>query len=221
MNDDYIQSKQKTIISNQIDRVGIDLGVKTFATCVDSKGRKIFINNQNKKIIPLINKIMYYKTRMYKCYRVNKKATKNFYRWYDKFRNLNKRLTNIQYDFLQKLTTVLCRVYKTIVLEDLYIDELKQKHKNCDDFNNLLKSMCFWKFRKLIEYKMKIYNGSLVIVDKYFPSSQICSNCGSIQKMPVKYRVYNCPKCGISIDRDVNAAMNILNEKNRIEIIVG
>jgi putative transposase len=64
---------------------------------------------------------------------------------------------------------------------------------------------------KLITYKCLMYGANLVLVDQWFPSSKTCSNCGNKKDMPLNLRTYNCPACGISIERDLNASINILN----------
>jgi putative transposase len=65
-------------------------------------------------------------------------------------------------------------------------------------------------FRAMIEYKCKLYGKQVFVVDRYYPSSQLCSDCGSIHKMDDEtYRLYECPSCGMVMDRDLNAAINI------------
>lgn len=86
-----------------------------------------------------------------------------------------------------------------------------------------ISDMGFYEFRRQLEYKCQWYGASLKVVDRFYPSSQICSNCKHQQKMPLKERVYNCaevcggklppatlrPECGLSIDRDLNASINL------------
>jgi transposase len=69
----------------------------------------------------------------------------------------------------------------------------------------------FYEFKRQLDYKCKMYGSKLVLVDQWFPSSKICSNCGNKKDMPLSVRTYDCPACGISIDRDLNASINILN----------
>ena len=64
-------------------------------------------------------------------------------------------------------------------------------------------------FRAMILYKAALYGKETVIIDRYFPSSQLCSGCGAVQKMPLSFRTYDCKCCGLVIDRDLNAAYNI------------
>ena len=67
----------------------------------------------------------------------------------------------------------------------------------------------FYEFRRQLEYKSLWYGSTVVVIDRFYPSSQLCSGCGSRQPMPLKLRQYDCSSCGISLDRDLNAAINI------------
>jgi IS605 OrfB family transposase len=69
----------------------------------------------------------------------------------------------------------------------------------------------FSEFRRQIEYKCQMYGANLVLVDRWFPSCKICANCGHKKDMPLSIRTYDCPACGVSADRDLNASLNILN----------
>ena len=69
----------------------------------------------------------------------------------------------------------------------------------------------FYEFRRQLEYKALMYGSKVEAVSQWFPSSKTCSNCGHKQDMPLSIRTYDCPNCGVSIDRDLNAAINILN----------
>ena len=81
-------------------------------------------------------------------------------------------------------------------------------------FHKLAKSIAdqgFYEFRRQLEYKCQWYGSELVVVDRFFPSSKTCSNCGHLQEMPLNLRTYECSDCGISIDRDLNASINLRN----------
>ncbi len=69
-----------------------------------------------------------------------------------------------------------------------------------------------YKFRRQLEYKSKLRNNNLIIADRWYPSSKACSNCGYINPdLKLSDRVYKCPQCGLEIDRDLNAAINLMN----------
>ncbi|WP_255502705.1 RNA-guided endonuclease TnpB family protein [Okeania sp. KiyG1] len=95
----------------------------------------------------------------------------------------------------------------TVVIEDLNVSGMLANHK-------LAKSIAdqgFYEFRRQLEYKCQWYGSELVVVDRFFPSSKTCSNCGHVQDMSLSLRTYDCPECGISIDRDLNASINLRN----------
>ena len=93
-----------------------------------------------------------------------------------------------------------------IVIEDLNITEMmKNKH-----LSDLVRKQCFYKFRKYLIYKSELNRIELVIVDRFYPSSKTCSQCGFIKKdLKLNDRIYKCPHCGAVIDRDYNASLNL------------
>lgn len=72
-------------------------------------------------------------------------------------------------------------------------------------------SLGFYEFQRQLDYKCKMYGATLVLVDQWLPSSKTCSNCGHKKDMPLRVRTFDCPACGLSLDRDLNASLNILN----------
>ena len=119
-----------------------------------------------------------------------------------------KHVANIRKDFLHKLSTNLLKEFDIICLEDLNIKGLmKNKGKSYQDVAQS-------EFVRMLEYKAKWYGKTISKVDRFYPSSQLCSECG--YKNPAlkdtNIREYNCPICGTHHDRDINAAKNILNE---------
>ncbi len=118
---------------------------------------------------------------------------------------LHRRVANIRADYLHKLTTFLAKNHSQIALEDLNVSGMLSNHK----LARAIADCGFGEFRRQLEYKCQRYGSELVIVDRYYPSSQLCSNCGHQQKMPLSERVYHCPDCGMILDRDLNAAINL------------
>jgi putative transposase len=110
-------------------------------------------------------------------------------------------------DFLHKLTTQLVRENQTIAVEDLAV-------RNMVKNRSLARSICdagWGELFRQLEYKCQWYGRELVSIDRWFPSSKRCGHCGHvIDKLPLKVREWNCPKCGTNHDRDINAANNIL-----------
>ena len=135
-------------------------------------------------------------------------------------RKLDKRLMNIRDDCHNKIITdILLQPPKTIVLEDLYVSEMasrelrkemtyieKQASKNIVEAS-------LRKFRMLLTSRIRRYNVNMVIADKYYPSTKMCNKCAYVKEMKLKDRVYKCDCCGLTIDRDLNAAINLANYK--------
>lgn len=185
--------------------VGIDLGIKEFATTSDSE----VINNPK-----FYRK---YEERLVKSQRKlskRKKGSNNRNKQRLKVNKWHKKITNCRIDFLQKLSTKFINGYDIISMEDLASSNMMKNHK-------LAKSIAdasFFEFNRQLEYKAR-WNYKLISrIDRFYPSSQLCSKCGnkSSQTKDLGVRTYKCEKCGLEIDRDYNASINILNEGLRI-----
>ncbi|MCC7219177.1 MAG: transposase [Candidatus Contendobacter sp.] len=110
-------------------------------------------------------------------------------------------------DFLHKTTTAIIKSADVIVLEDLNVKGMTRNHA----LAGAIADVGMGEFRRQIEYKAAWHGRRVVLVDRWFPSSKTCSDCGSDQPtMPLSVRVWACPDCGAVHDRDVNAAKNIL-----------
>lgn len=119
---------------------------------------------------------------------------------------LHARITNIRKDFLHKSTTQICRENQTAVIEDLNVKGMLKNR--C--LSRAISDVGFHEFRRQLTYKAKLYGINLIVADRWFPSSKMCSSCGYKKtKLLLSERVFNCEECGLVLDRDLNAALNL------------
>jgi putative transposase len=188
---------EKPLIADNRPTVGVDIGIKELA--VTSNG-KVF---SNPKAYRRLSKRLKRSQR-----RVSKrvKGSKNRIKAIKKLSKLHARISNIRQDAIHKLTNYLAKNHSIINIEDLSVKAFLKNHK----LAGAIADCGMYEFRRQLEYKTEKFSSQLVLVDRMFPSSQICSNCGKHRhKMPLKNRVYICPNCGHTEDRDLNAAKNI------------
>lgn len=180
-------------------RVGIDVGIKDFAVLSNGESYK------NPKHLRKSEK------RLAKLQRdLSRKqiGSSNRNKARIKVAKLHEKIANQRMDFLHKKSTEIIRENQAIVIEDLKVKNLMKNH-------NLAKSIAevSWsRFREMLDYKSRWYGRELIIAPPDYPSSQLCSDCGnrSSQTKDLACRVYICPECGLEIDRDYNASLNLL-----------
>lgn len=199
--------------------VGIDLGVADLAITSDGKKYKAFnpkyLDKQVKTWQSKFSKRKYKATVAMRQWNHNHKDSKMILEDYQNWQRARKtkaryqaKIANKRKDYLQKITTELVRNYDVIVIEDLKTKNLLKNHSLAKSISN----QSWREFRTLLEYKCKWYGKQLVVVSPSY-TSQICSNCGYHSgKKPLDIRKWICPKCGTHHDRDINAAVNILNK---------
>lgn len=179
--------------------VGIDLGVKTFATLSDG------IKYENPKTLRKYeDKIARYNRQLSRT----QKGSNNRKKVKEKLARLHLKVSNIRQDYLHKMSHEIVNRYSFVAIEDLNIAGMVKNH-------NLAKSIfdCSWgEFVRMLEYKCSRYGCELRKIGRFEPSSKLCSNCGyKMSEMPLNIREWTCPNCGTYHDRDINAAINILN----------
>lgn len=179
--------------------VGVDLGVKSLATL--SNGEVIEGAKPLKKLLKRLK-------RLSRNLSKKKLGSKNSEKARRKIAKLHAKIGNIRQDCLHKLTTKLAHNYDIIAIEDLNVQGMMKNRK----LSRAIADMGFFEFKRQLQYKMQNKNGQLVIVDRWFPSSKLCSHCGykmDTDKMTLDVRNWQCPNCNTQHDRDVNAAINL------------
>ena len=191
------------------DGVGIDLGIKNLAVCSDGNTYKNI--NKTQKVRKIEKKKRRLQRSISRRYEKNKKGgsyqkTSNIIKREKELLKVIKRLTNIRQNCLHQTTSeIIKRKPSFICMEDLNVSGMmKNKH-----LSKAVQQQCFYEFRKQIEYKSNWNNISVIMADRFFPSSKLCSCCGNIKKdLKLSDRIYKC-ECGNIIDRDFQASLNL------------
>ncbi len=189
--------------------IGIDLGIKDLAICSDGNTYKNI--NKTQKVKKLEKKKRRLQRSISRRYEKNKKGesyckTRNIIKREKELLKVIKRLTNIRHNYLHQTTSeIVKRKPSFICIEDLNVSGMmKNRH-----LSKSVQEQAFYEFRRQIEYKSKWSNIQLVIADRWFPSSKLCSCCGNVKKdLKLTNRIYKC-ECGNVIDRDYQASLNL------------
>ena len=177
--------------------VGIDVGLTTFATL--SSGEKIDAPKPLAKALRRLKRLSRRLSRKQKGSKNRKKAQMRLAR-------LHRRIRNIRRDFLHKFTTELAKTKSVIVVEDLNVKGMMRNHK----LARYIADASWSEMKRQLGYKTVWYGSRLVLADRWYPSSKLCSSCGhKMDKMPLHVRPWTCPKCGVIHDRDENASVNL------------
>ena len=192
------------------DGIGIDLGIKDFAVCSDGHTYKNI--NRTDKVKRLEKQKRRKQRQIARKYLMNKQGdnyveTKNIEKAELKLLKKTHKLTNTRNDYIHKVTTdIVKREPNFIVLEDLNVKGmLKNK-----PLSKSVQQQNFYKFREILTYKAERAGIKLIIADRFYPSSKLCSNCGTIKhNLKLTERTYICNECGLEIDRDLNASLNL------------
>jgi putative transposase len=181
------------------DVVGVDLGIKTLATCSDS------VIYENPKALKSNLRKLKRKSRQFSK---KQKGSKNREKARVKLAKLHYKISNIRKDTLHKITSQIINENQVIVLEDLKVSNMLKNH----NLAQAISDVGFYEFRRQIEYKAKWYGRKVVFVSTFYPSSKLCSNCGwKKEDLTLTDRVFECKVCGNKMCRDLNAAKNLEN----------
>jgi putative transposase len=186
-----------TDLDKLVPVVGVDLGVNVLATLSTGEvfeGAKSYRRYEQK-----LSRLQYL------C-RHKQRGSNNWKKAQQKIAKLHQKIANIRSYTLHLLTSYLAKNHGRIGIEDLNVSGMFANHK----LARAIADMSFFEFRRQLTYKCELYGSELVVVDRWFPSSKTCSGCGTKKEtLSLSERVFNCECCGLEIDRDLNASINL------------
>ena len=178
--------------------MGIDLGITSLITTRD--GEKVA---NPKNFQRLYKKLRYDQKSLSR----KTKGSNNYQKTRLKVARIHALIKDSRLDYNHKLTTQLIRENQTIVIEDLAVKKVVKNHK----LARAISDANWGEIVRQLQYKAGWYGRELIKIDRYFPSSKDCSNCGYVvEKLSLNMREWDCPECGSHHDRDINASINIL-----------
>ena len=200
--------ENQTTLNNNLS-IGIDLGIKDLAVC--SNGMVFKNINKSKKVRKLKKRLKRLQKQVSRKYELNKQGNKfiktnNIIKLEKRIKLLHRKLSNIRNNHIHQATNKIIKLnpYR-VVMEDLNVKGMmKNKH-----LSKAIAEQCFYEFIRQMKYKCEFNRIEFIQADRYFPSSKLCSCCGKIKHdLKLKDRVYKCD-CGLEIDRDKNASINL------------
>ena len=185
-------------------QVGIDLGVKDFVITSDGKKfeNKHFFKKDERKLKKLQRQLS-----------KKKVGSNNRNKQRIKMAKVFEHMTNKKENYIHHVVNELLSSYDTIYMEDLSVSGMLKNHH----LAKAIQEVGFYKFKEILKSKAIANDKQVVLIDKFYPSSKTCSRCGyKNQDLKLSDRHWRCPECGENHDRDLNAAINILREGQRI-----
>lgn len=210
-----VEVEENQTILNQDLSIGIDLGIKDLAT-VNVLDKPIKNINKTKKVRAIKKRLKRLQRKVSKKYEMNKDGkkfvkTNNIVKLEKQIKLLYRKLTNIRNNHLHQTTNTIVKLnpYR-VVMEDLNVSGMmKNKH-----LSEAIAEQKFYEFIRQMKYKCEFNGIEFIQADRFYPSSKTCSCCGSLKSdLKLSDRVYRCDECGLEIDRDKNASINLANYK--------
>lgn len=180
--------------------IGIDLGIKDLIICSDSK------KYQNIKPLSCLEKKLKYKQKQ-----LSKKAkgSSNRKKAKHKVAIVHEKIKNTRSDYIHKITKAIINENQVIIAEDLHVKGMMRNHKLAKSISDV----AWHEIHRQLEYKSKWNGRTYHVIDRFFPSSKMCSSCNFVNdELMLKDRTWDCPSCDTKLDRDLNASINILNQ---------
>jgi len=185
-------------------KVGIDTGIKDLAILSDGK-----VYENIKTLKSNLNKLKYEQRQLSK--KVKGSSSRNKQR--KNLAIIHEKITNVRKDYLHKVSTEIIKSHDVICVEDLAVKNIMKNHKLAQSMSDV----SLGSFYSMLEYKCEWNDKTIIKIDRFFPSSKMCSNCGWInQDLTLKDREWICTSCGEKHDRDFNASKNILKQGLKI-----
>jgi len=180
--------------------IGVDLGIKHL--CIDSNGNVI----ENPRFLQKMLKKLKYAQRQHSR---RKKGSKSREKWRKRAARLHERVRFQRKNYLHQVSHTLVSENQVIAIENLAVKNMIKNRK----LSRTISDVAWGTLVSQLKYKSEWHDRKLVVIDRFYPSSKSCSNCGHLlDELPLSVREWTCPSCGVHHDRDVNAAKNILNE---------
>ena len=190
--------------------IGIDLGIKEFATMSDcTKVENLKLSKEYEKKLKREQRKLSKRCKLAKDSDKKLSDSKNYQKQKKKVARIHNKIRNKRKDFVNKLSTKIINNHDIICIEDLNIKGMLKNHKLAKSISDVSWS----EFIRQLEYKANWYGRKIIKIPTFYPSSKTCSSCGSIKEtLTLSERIYLCECCGLEIDRDYNASINILRK---------
>ena len=190
--------------------IGIDLGIKEFATMSDcTKVENLKLTKEYEKKLKREQRKLSRRCKLAKDSAKKLSDSKNYQKQKKKVAKIHNKIRNKRKDFINKLSTKIINNHDIICIEDLNIKGMLKNHKLAKSISDVSWS----EFVRQLEYKANWYERKIIKVPTFYPSSKTCSSCGNIKEtLTLSERIYLCECCGLEIDRDYNASINILRK---------